>query len=111
MGGFADENTVLDEVRLATRGGDIVRFLSEDGGASFARGATLKSSPGPWARYSDPQIVSNHPGETDVFFSEWDNDFSNYVEPRPETIVWYVLGADGAVSSAVENTIASLLAE
>lgn len=79
VGGFADENTVLDEARQATRGGDIVRFLSEDGGASFTRGATLKSSPGPWARYNDPQIVSNHKGDTDVFFSEWDNDFSNYV--------------------------------
>ncbi len=79
VGGFADENTVLDEARQATRGGDIVRFVSEDGGASFARDATLKSSPGPWARYNNPQIVSNHQGETDVFFSEWDNDFSNYV--------------------------------
>ncbi len=77
--GFADENTVLDEARQATRGGDIVRFVSADGGASFSRDATLKSSPGPWARYNNPQIVSNHQGETDVFFSEWNNDFSNYV--------------------------------
>ena len=79
VGGFADENTVLDEARQATRGGDIVRFVSEDGGTSFSRDATLKSSPGPWARYNDPQIVSNDRGETDVFFSEWNNDFSNYI--------------------------------
>jgi len=77
--GFADENAVLDEARQATRGGDIVRFVSRDGGAHFVRDATLKASPGPWARYNDPQIVSNHRGETDVFFSEWNNDFSNYV--------------------------------
>jgi len=79
VGGFADENTVLDEARHATRGGDIVRFVSKDGGTSFTRDKTLRSSPGPWARYNDPQIVSDGKGETDVFFSEWDNDFSNYV--------------------------------
>jgi len=77
--GFADENTVLDEARVATRGGDIVRFVSDDGGTSFSRDETIRSSPGPWARYNDPQIVGDHQGETDVFFSEWDNDFSNYV--------------------------------
>lgn len=78
-GGYPDENATPAEAFIAARGGDIVRFTSADGGASFRRRETLKASPGPWARYNDPQIVDGYDGGPRVFFSEWNNDFTNYV--------------------------------
>ncbi len=88
-GGFADESATLAEAALATRGGDIVRYVSHDGGAKFEREESLKVSPGPWARYNDPQIVDGVDGGPRVFFSEWDNDYANYVHKV------YLWGDDG----------------
>lgn len=90
-GGVPDENATLSDVFLAARGGDIVRFTSSNGGASFQRRETLKSSPGPWARYSDPQIVEGYDDGPRVFFSEWNNDFANYMH---KVFLW---GDDGFV--------------
>ncbi|PKQ20552.1 MAG: hypothetical protein CVT66_04370 [Actinobacteria bacterium HGW-Actinobacteria-6] len=89
VGGTPDENSSLAEAFLAARGGDIVRFTSKDGGASFRQQQTLKASPGAWARYNDPQIVDSYEGGPRVFFSEWNNDFANYVH---KVFLW---GDDG----------------
>ncbi|MBA4370539.1 MAG: hypothetical protein C0418_03045 [Coriobacteriaceae bacterium] len=76
-GGFADENALPNEYAL--RGGDITRWTSTDASAvSWASLGTLKASPGPWARYNDPQIVTGN-GPARVLFCEWDNDFTNYI--------------------------------
>lgn len=88
-GGFPDENATLVEAFLAARGGDIVRYTSENDGASFQKRETLKASPGPWARYNDPQIVDSYDGGPRVFFSEWNNNFANYVH---KVFLW---GDDG----------------
>lgn len=78
-GGVPDETSPLSESFLAARGGDIVRYVWSDDGAKFTPSETLKASPGPWARYNDPQIVDGYDGGPRVFFSEWNNDFANYV--------------------------------
>lgn len=88
-GGTPDENATLADAFLAARGGDIVQYLSSDGGLTFEQGQTLKASPGPWARYNDPQMVDGHDGGPRVFFSEWNNDYANYVH---KVFLW---GDDG----------------
>ena len=88
-GGVPDENATRADAFLAARGGDIVRFTSTNSGASFQRKETLKSSPGPWARYNDPQIVEGYDDGPRVFFSEWNNDFANFMH---KVFLW---GDDG----------------
>ncbi len=88
-GGVPDENATLADSFLAARGGDIVRYTSSNGGVSFQRRGALKSSPGPWARYNDPQIVEGYDDGPRVFFSEWNNDFANYIH---KVFLW---GDDG----------------
>ncbi len=88
-GGMSDENSSLAEAFLAARGGDIVRFTSDDDGVSFQQQQTLKASQGAWTRYNDPQIVDSYDGGPRVFFSEWNNDFANYVH---KVFLW---GDDG----------------
>lgn len=88
-GGFPDETATLASASLAARGGDIVRYVSADGGATFVKDQTLKASPGAWSRYNDPQIVSGYNDGPRVFFSEWNNDFANYVHKV------YLWGDDG----------------
>jgi len=112
-GGYPDESASLAEAFLAARGGDIVRFTSTDDGVSFQRGETLKASPGPWARYNDPQIVDGRDGGPTVFFSEWNNDFANYMHKvflwsedgfvgREFTPTSVRLAGDNRVATAVE---------
>jgi len=55
------------------------------------------------ARCNAPLILTGHDSIADSTRVQF--------EPRPNTIVWYVLGSDNAVDAEVENTIASLLAE
>lgn len=79
VGGYPDENALLSEAKLAARGGDIARYRLAVGDDEFKLDKALISSPGPWARYNDPQVVRGHNGGPRVFFSEWNNDFANYV--------------------------------
>lgn len=74
-----DPATPLDEGRYDTRGGDISRWMSSDGGASWDELAPVIESPGAHARYNNPQIVRNDDGEARLLFSEWNNDASNYI--------------------------------
>lgn len=80
-GGYADENPMPNGLpgSYALRGGDITRWRSTDASASSwtALGA-VKASPGPWARYNDPQVVAGN-GPARLLFCEWDNDATNYI--------------------------------
>jgi len=60
----------------AFRGGDIVDYRSTDGGASWAKVATIATAqPDSALMYNDPQIVEAHTsGGPRLLFSEWDND-------------------------------------
>ena len=65
----------------ADRGGDIVWWRSEDGGASWTyrkRIATADRAKG--VAYGDPQIVLGHTATSPrLFFGEWNNDGSTFV--------------------------------
>ena len=80
-GGEADDQATAAEARMATRGGNIEHWHSEDGGVHWENPETLISSPDASARYNDPQIVSGHTDDSNakVMFCEWNNDFSNYI--------------------------------
>jgi len=76
-----DPATALDEGRYDTRGGDITRWVSTNGGATWPAVANeqIIASPGPHARYNNPQIVRDDDGEARLLFSEWNNDASNFI--------------------------------
>jgi putative cell wall-binding protein len=74
---------------MSGRGGNIVRFRSSDGGASWSRDATVAVSTNPGVLYGDPQLVrgasGEHPSEARVVFAEWDNDVSHFFR---KTFLW-----------------------
>lgn len=76
---FDDPATELDEARAATRGGDISWWRSLDG-TSWSKVRDVIVSPGPSARYNNPQIVERHRDGARLIFSEWNNDAANFVQ-------------------------------
>lgn len=92
-GGVADDQwyddpfTILNEGTAATRGGDISWWRSEECD-EWVKVRDIITSPGPHARYNNPQIVHGH-SEARVLFSEWNNDASSFVH---KVFLW---GDDG----------------
>jgi putative cell wall-binding protein len=76
---FDDPATALDEGQYATRGGDITRWRSTDDGANWDDDGTVIASPGPHARYNNPQIAGGYHAEARIVFSEWNNDSSSFI--------------------------------
>lgn len=85
---FDDPLTALDEGLAATRGGDISWWRSADG-ESWDKVGDVITSPGPHARYNNPQIVPGHDSTARLMFSEWNNDGSNFIH---KVFLW---GDDG----------------
>lgn len=75
-GGNPDEMAAVWDRAFAARGGDIVRFASEDGGASWIRQETLRTAVGPWERFNNPQCATLPDGRTVVLFCEGSNDYT-----------------------------------
>ncbi|MDI6692645.1 MAG: cell wall-binding repeat-containing protein [Anaerosomatales bacterium] len=77
-GGMPDDQALPAEQPLATRGGDITLWHSDDG-TDWSLKATVIASRDASTRYNDPQIVSGHADGARLLFCEWDNDESNYI--------------------------------
>ncbi|MDP2402011.1 MAG: cell wall-binding repeat-containing protein, partial [Actinomycetota bacterium] len=79
----------IDESTYAVRGGDITQWRSTGGGAGWQKVRTVIASPGPHARYNNPQIVRGYNDGARVIFSEWNNDSSSFIHKV------YLWGNDG----------------
>ena len=88
---FDDLRTAFDESMRASRGGDITQWRSIDDGASWTHVRTIIESPGPHARYNNPQIVQGYHGSARMIFSEWNNDSSSFIQ---KAFLW---GQDGFI--------------
>ncbi len=86
-----DPRTIFDESAQATRGGDITWWRSVDGGESWTGLGAIIESPGPHARYNNPQIVAGYHGDARLILSEWNNDSANFIQ---KVFLW---GEDGFV--------------
>jgi putative cell wall-binding protein len=80
----------VDESRYAVRGGDITQWRLTDGGAGWQKVRTVIASPGPHARYNNPQIVRGYRDGARLIFSEWNNDSSSFIHKV------YLWGNDGS---------------
>ncbi|MCL4078718.1 cell wall-binding repeat-containing protein [Coriobacteriia bacterium Es71-Z0120] len=76
VGGYPDEMTPAWSTSLATRGGDLVRFTSDDG-VAWRRGDTVRAASGPWERFNNPQALALPDGRRAVLFCEGDNDYTS----------------------------------
>ena len=74
-----DLNARVTAELISRRGGDISRWRSTDGGATWQEMDPVLESPGPHARYNNPQIIRDHNGGVRLLFSEWNNDASNFI--------------------------------
>lgn len=94
-GGFADDQwlddpaTSVSDAQLAKRGGDISYWRSTDQGEHWVKVCDIITSPGPSARYNNPQLVRGHNDEARLLFSEWNNDASSFIH---KVFLW---GRDG----------------
>ncbi len=77
---FNDLRTTFDESMRASRGGDITQWRSVDDGSSWTNVRTIIESPGPHARYNNPQIVEGYHASARMIFSEWNNDSSSFIQ-------------------------------
>ena len=86
-GGMSDDQWLLEQngipaAQLAKRGGDITWWRLRAGEAKWVKVDDIITSPGPHARYNNPQIVRGYRhgnGEARLLFSEWNNDASNFI--------------------------------
>lgn len=78
-GGLPDDQAIPAEADYATRGGNIERWVSNDGGSTWPVRSELKQSKDASARYNNPQIVSGGSDDARLVFSEWNNDAANFI--------------------------------
>lgn len=89
-GGVPDDQGVPGDP-MASRGGDVVRMRSVDGGVTWETVETVIASDDAAHRYNDPQLLrGTRDAAARLVFCEWDNDFSNYVH---KVFLW---GSDGS---------------
>lgn len=85
---YDDPFTILDEGMAALRGGDISMWRTADFN-TWKKVRDVIVSPGPHARYNNPQIVDGHSGDARLLFSEWNNDATSFIHKI------YLWGDDG----------------